>query len=85
MSEVSTTTVGSVEDLCAAAVAVLGTDRSDVPFALVYLCEPDGSARLVASAGILAGSPAAPLTLPDVPELVAGRLATRRGPGSRNR
>ncbi|WP_190184186.1 SpoIIE family protein phosphatase [Streptomyces cirratus] len=42
----------------------LGRNPQDLPFALTYLFQDDGSARLVATTAIPAGHPAAPETLP---------------------
>jgi signal transduction histidine kinase len=51
----------SAEDACQAAVAILGANRHDVPFSLIYLLAPDGTrARLAGAAGLPEGSPAAP-------------------------
>lgn len=55
--------VRSTEEACAAAVRVLAENTHDVPFALVYLLEPEGHAYLAGSAGIDATHPAAMLPL----------------------
>jgi GAF domain len=67
LGELSTIDAASVAEACAAAVRVLESHRADVPYALVYLCEPDAaSARLVASYGVRVGGGAAPAAVPDV-------------------
>src|SRR5262249_3841169 len=48
------------DEVCAAAAACISTNARDLPFALLYLCGPDGkTARLVARAGMDAGRPGA--------------------------
>jgi PAS domain S-box-containing protein len=42
----------SPEDACDRAAAVLGGNRSDLPFGLLYLTRPDGGMRLCASTGL---------------------------------
>ncbi|MGW3788458.1 SpoIIE family protein phosphatase [Micromonospora chokoriensis] len=42
----------------------LGRNDLDLPFTAIYLLDADGSARLAAAAGIPAGHPAAPSTIP---------------------
>jgi signal transduction histidine kinase/CheY-like chemotaxis protein len=50
------------EQVCASAAQCISRNPRDLPFALIYLCERDGtSPRLVAHAGVDAGSPAARL------------------------
>jgi signal transduction histidine kinase len=57
----ATTEAASGEDSCQRAAEILGNNRSDISFALLYLVERDGrSARLAATTGLEAGSPAAP-------------------------
>ncbi|MBC8092741.1 MAG: PAS domain-containing protein, partial [Pseudonocardia sp.] len=43
LGDISAVTEPTVDEACAAAVAVLRRGRADVPFAAVYLVEPDGS------------------------------------------
>jgi signal transduction histidine kinase len=51
----------SVAEACRRALAALARHTSDIPFALLYLSEPEGDAlRLVATAGISQGTTAAP-------------------------
>ena len=45
---------------CVAAASTLATNAHDIPFALIYLMEQGLRARLVATAGVQAGSAAAP-------------------------
>jgi signal transduction histidine kinase/DNA-binding response OmpR family regulator len=53
------------ERVCTAAAECMALSARDLPFALLYLTEPDGrSARLVALAGIQTTSPAAAATVP---------------------
>ena len=60
------------EQVCVAAAECISRNARDLPFALIYLSERDGTtARLVAHAGIEAGSPAAQLLV----DLDAGRSA----------
>jgi signal transduction histidine kinase len=52
------------EEVCERAAKALGTDPRDVPFGMIYLAEPDGSAmRLAGATGIELGHPAAPRRL----------------------
>src|SRR5215469_3987862 len=54
----------SVEQACAAALVTLAENRSDVPFALLYLLDAGaGRARLAGSSGIAPGRPLAPETV----------------------
>src|SRR5690606_34581252 len=49
------------DEACRLAATALGDDRSDVPFALLYLLEPTGRrARLAARTGLPAGHALAP-------------------------
>ena len=51
----------AVEGACEAAARTLGENPADIPFALIYLLDDDGThARLVATTGTAAGSAAAP-------------------------
>jgi len=84
----------TVEGACRRAARGLATDPKDLPFALIYLVEPDGRTILLAgSTGFTGAHPAAPLSLPidastpwpladvlrgDAPKLVAD-LASRFG------
>jgi signal transduction histidine kinase len=47
----------SAESACAAAAEVLSGYAADVPFALLYLTDPDSKARLVSTAGLPDGPP----------------------------
>ena len=58
------TAVRTEREVAAALEGRLGEVRKDVPFALLYLFEEDGRARLAAARGVLRGSPAAPLEMP---------------------
>ena len=51
---------GSRADVSRAAVAALGEAADDAPFALLYLLEADGIARLAGARGVTAGGPLAP-------------------------
>ena len=54
----------SAEECCSIAAEILGLDRADVPFCLVYLSEDGGERfRLAASAGLQADTPASPLQI----------------------
>jgi hypothetical protein len=57
-------TVGEAKtdaDACAVAARTLAANPADIPFALIYLLDPEGhEARLEAAAGVEAGSGAAP-------------------------
>ena len=65
----------TAEAACADAAAVLEQNPMDVPFALIYLLEPDGTrARLVARSGIPSDHPAA------VGSIVLGAAGTRTWP-----
>lgn len=56
--------VTSTREACETAARTLSGHLHDVAFALIYLINPDGSStRLAGSAGILAGSSAAPMTI----------------------
>jgi signal transduction histidine kinase len=51
----------SAEEACRAAARTLAGNRADVPFALLYLLDPDGGAgALVATVGLESGMPASP-------------------------
>ncbi|HEU4410852.1 MAG TPA: ATP-binding protein [Polyangiaceae bacterium] len=51
----------SCEEACARSAACLGTDPRDLPFALIYLLDPDGKRlRLAGASGVAPGHPAAP-------------------------
>ncbi len=53
------------EAACARSAEALATSRRDLPFALIYMAEPDGATmRLAGAAGIDRGHPAAPETIP---------------------
>jgi PAS domain S-box-containing protein len=52
----------TAEEACAIAAAALATHSKDIPFALLYLIDADGSqARLAGAAGVSPGEAAAPL------------------------
>ena len=51
---------GTRGDVSRAAVAALGEAADDAPFALLYLLEADGVARLAGARGVTAGGPLAP-------------------------
>ena len=54
----------AVDEACEITAHTLAANPADIPFALVYLLEPDaGHARLVATTGLQAGSAAAPKRL----------------------
>ena len=54
----------TVADACARCATALATDPHDVPFAMIYLVEPDGrSVVLAGTAGIAHDHPAVPATL----------------------
>ncbi|MDP9430595.1 MAG: ATP-binding protein [Actinomycetota bacterium] len=60
LGDVSTASVGTLDEACRAAVAVLNGHRAPVPFAVAYLRTDDaGALRPVAWGGVVAGSPAA--------------------------
>jgi PAS domain S-box-containing protein len=56
----------TVDTTCARSIDVLAASAADLPFALVYLGQPDGVMRLAASTGLAAGAPAAPSADPDI-------------------
>ncbi|RPK56820.1 Sensor histidine kinase TmoS [Streptomyces sp. ADI96-02] len=56
--------VRTEEEMLAFSGRQLGRNLADLPFALTYLYEDDGSARLANAAGLEAGHPAAPAILP---------------------
>jgi signal transduction histidine kinase/DNA-binding response OmpR family regulator len=52
------------KDVCRESAAALASNAHDLPFAMIYMAEPDlATASLVASAGIASGHPAAPARL----------------------
>ena len=54
----------TAEQACAAAAAVLANNPADLPFAVLYLLDPDAQrARLVGTAGLDPGGPASPLEM----------------------
>jgi len=54
----------TAEEACTIAAAALVNHPKDIPFALLYLIDPDGArARLAGAAGVNPGDPAAPLTV----------------------
>lgn len=55
--------VRTEEEMLAFAAQQLGRNLWDLPFTLTYLFQPDGTARLVASAGLTGAHPAAPAAL----------------------
>jgi hypothetical protein len=60
-----TTHARTWEEVCERSAGALRTDARDIPFALVYMAEPDGSAmRLAAVCGIERSHPAAPEAIP---------------------
>jgi PAS domain S-box-containing protein len=54
------------EEVCALAAGVLAGNRSDVPFSLLFLTEPDGRMRLCASTGVANTSDPGPWPLREV-------------------
>ncbi|MFK4247389.1 SpoIIE family protein phosphatase [Micromonospora chokoriensis] len=56
--------VRTEEEMVTFAGRQLGRNDLDLPFTAIYLLDDDGSARLAAAAGITAGHPAAPSTIP---------------------
>lgn len=53
----------SVDEACSLAAQALQMGTADVPFALLYLTDPENQARLAASSGIEPGAPAAPRSI----------------------
>ena len=54
----------TAEDACAAVASTLAKHAKDIPFALLYLIDPDGSqARLAGAAGVAQGELASPLRM----------------------
>ncbi len=51
----------TVDLACVRSTDVLAASAADIPFALIYLRQPEGGVRLVASTGVEAGAPAAPV------------------------
>ncbi|MEV0390669.1 SpoIIE family protein phosphatase [Nonomuraea sp. NPDC050643] len=77
LGERSTSAGTSAAQACVRAVEVLSRHPADVPFALVYLLDPDGErAELAAAAGLSPGGPLSPLHAADGPWSPA---AARRG------
>ncbi|MGH7904179.1 MAG: ATP-binding protein [Candidatus Dormibacteraceae bacterium] len=67
----------TAEEACSDAARALTSNPLDVPFALVYLLDPDGAhARLVGSAGMEPGTPASPRSV----AIAAPRLARGHPP-----
>ena len=56
----STRGLRTVEEVCGRAAEALARNRNDVPFALVYMLDEQGQARLAGHAGLERGSPVAP-------------------------
>jgi PAS domain S-box-containing protein len=54
----------TVSEACALSADALALNPRDVPFALIYLLEPDGSARLAATTGVEAGRDISPAHIP---------------------
>ncbi|MGH3786710.1 MAG: SpoIIE family protein phosphatase [Pseudonocardiaceae bacterium] len=63
LGEVSVVQTTSVEQACAEAMDVLADNRTDIPFAVVYLLTPDGTGVRLAAQG-LARDHALPMSLP---------------------
>jgi len=58
-------TESPAEDACAVAAAVLSNHAKDVPFALLYLIDPEGNeVRLAGAAGVAPGEAVSPLQMP---------------------
>ena len=54
LGDISAITAPTVDDACTATMAVLGRGRTDVPFASIYLLDPDGdTARRAAFSGLV--------------------------------
>ena len=51
----------TVDITCVQSTEVLAASTADIPFAVIYLRQPDGGVRLVASTGVAAGDAAAPV------------------------
>ena len=51
----------TVDITCVRSTEVLAASTADIPFAVIYLRQPDGGVRLVASTGVAAGDAAAPV------------------------
>jgi signal transduction histidine kinase len=83
---VRTTEALSPDEACTRALAALALDRSDLPFALIYVNEPaTGRARLAGAFGLPAGTPVALHSLPlgdggDRTLWPLGRVARTRQP-----
>jgi signal transduction histidine kinase/DNA-binding response OmpR family regulator len=70
----------TVDAACTLSIEVLGANAADVPFALIYLQQDAGPARLVAGTGLPPGSMAAPLQLTDDAAWPIRRVAGTREP-----
>lgn len=83
LGTVSAASAGTLEQTCKAAIEVLSANRQAVPFAAMYLVEPDDSlARLVASYGVGEGTavtPAGPFVLEDNPSIAKAVASGARG------
>jgi signal transduction histidine kinase/DNA-binding response OmpR family regulator/PAS domain-containing protein len=83
LGTVSAANDGGVEQTCRAAVEVLAANRQAVPFAAIYLVDPDKShAVLVASYGVAEGTsitPAQRFVLDDNPPLAKAVISGARG------
>jgi hypothetical protein len=71
-------------DACALSAGVLNANRADVPFALIYLVDANGIARLTARAGIPDGNPLALAIAPDASVLGDGAPARGSRTGARH-
>ncbi|WP_100499749.1 SpoIIE family protein phosphatase [Geodermatophilus chilensis] len=80
LGDVSTASVGTVDEACRAAVAVLGRHRAPVPFAVAYLRTDDGGLRPVAWSGVVPGTPVAEGVLPGPEADAAVRRVAAGGP-----
>ncbi|HEY9906845.1 MAG TPA: ATP-binding protein [Thermosynechococcaceae cyanobacterium] len=58
-----TTEAQTVEAVCRSAAATLAESQADLPFALLYLLDADGIARLNSATGLAPGLPASPETV----------------------
>jgi signal transduction histidine kinase len=63
-ADAAATGAAGLAEVAAGAVATLGRNQPDVPYALLYLVGADRLARLVAAHGLEKGSPAAPQVMP---------------------
>jgi anti-anti-sigma factor len=81
LGDVSTATVGTVEEACRAVVGVLANHRAPVPFAVAYLrAEEGGELRPVAWSGFVPGTPVAEGMLPGPEADAAVRRIAAGGP-----